>query len=314
MQQDLKTLEVCQRQAQEYAATIASFLEEHGLSAALGSTRRARRLLDQAREYRAACDLAEQSKQAQALHHASLRREIAQARQEREDLCLQLGIDACAEIDEVTQLIERKSTERSKTAQIIGETERQIGEITERLNAARKNNSFDEVKFQSASIETRLKDSYRELAVLLLAKHTLEEAIAQWERKSQPEVYRLASRLFSQMTDGMWQTVRMNAQGDIEVVDAIKTTRSPRLLSLGTRQQLYLSLRIALLITAENVGRGLPLMCDDIMVNFDDTRRIQAVRALLELAKKRQVILFTCHRDIATLVCNADSNSKLIEL
>ncbi len=314
MQQDLKTLGVCQRQAQEYAATIASFLEEHGLSAALGSTRRARRLLDQAREYRAACDLAEQSKQAQALHHTSLRREIAQARQEREDFCLQLGIDACAEVDEVTQLIERKSTERSKTAQIIGETERQIGEITERLNAARKNNSFDEVKFQSASIETRLKDSYRELAVLLLAKHTLEEAIAQWERKSQPEVYRLASRLFSQMTDGMWQTVRMNAQGDIEVVDAIKTTRSPQLLSLGTRQQLYLSLRIALLITAENVGRGLPLMCDDILVNFDDARRIQAVRALLELAKKRQVILFTCHQDIATLVCNADSNSKLIEL
>lgn len=94
--------------------------------------------MDQAREYRAACDLAEQSKQAQALHHTSLRREIAQARQEREDLCLQLGIDACAEVDEVTQLIERKSTERSKTAQIIGETERQIGEITERLNAARK--------------------------------------------------------------------------------------------------------------------------------------------------------------------------------
>ena len=152
------------------------------------------------------------------------------------------------------------------------------------------------------------------MAVLLLAKHTLEEAIAQWERKSQPEVYRLASRLFSQMTDGMWQTVRMNAQGDIEVVDAIKTTRSPQLLSLGTRQQLYLSLRIALLITAENVGRGLPLMCDDILVNFDDARRIQAVRALLELAKKRQVIIFTCHQDIATLVCNADSNSKLIEL
>lgn len=106
----------------------------------------------------------------------------------------------------------------------------------------------------------------------------------------------------------------MNAQGDIEVVDAIKTTRAPHLLSLGTRQQLYLSLRIALLMTAENVGKGLPIMCDDILVNFDNMRRKQAVRALAELAHSRQVILFTCHPDIAALVCKADSKSKLIEL
>ena len=152
------------------------------------------------------------------------------------------------------------------------------------------------------------------MATLLIAQRSLEDAIAQWERKSQPEVYRCASRLLSQMTDGAWCTVRMNAQGDIEVVDAIKTTRAPHLLSLGTRQQLYLSLRIALLMTAENVGKGLPIMCDDILVNFDNMRRKQAVRALAELAHSRQVILFTCHPDIAALVCKADSKSKLIEL
>lgn len=314
MQQDTKTLEVCERQAKEYAAVITSFLDEHGLKAALGSTRRARRLLDRAKEYRSACDLAAQAKKAHMVHLSSLARDIKKAQQDRQEVCLAIGLDAQAEVADVEQLIKRKSEERSKTALLIGETERQIGEITERLHSARKNNSFDEMKFQSETIEARLKDSYRDLAVLLLAKRTLEEAIAQWEKKSQPEVYRCASRLLSQMTDGLWQTVRMNAQGDIEVVDAIKTTRPPQLLSLGTRQQLYLSLRIALLMTAENVGRGLPIMCDDILVNFDDTRRIQAVRALLELAQKRQVILFTCHKDIATLVCGADSNSKLIEL
>ncbi len=314
MQQDSKTLEVCQRHAKDYAASITAYLENHGLAAALGSTRRARRLLDQAREYRSACDLAEQEKRAQALHRSSLKRDLDQARQKREEVFLSVGLDAGADIDEINQLIETKSAQRSKTVQMIGETERQIGEISERLAAARKNNSFDEAKFENETIETRLKDSYRELAVLLLAQRTLEEAIAQWERKSQPEVYRCASRLFSQMTGGAWQTVRMNSQGDIEVVDAIKTTRPPHLLSLGTRQQLYLSLRIALLMTAENVGRGLPLMCDDILVNFDDTRRIQAIEALLELAKKRQIILFTCHEDIAALIASADSSAKLIEL
>lgn len=314
MQQDQKTLEICEIQAREYAAEIEEALLQSGLGAAQGSTRRARRLLDRLREYRSARDLADQTKQAQALRRSTLKNDVEQALRERKDLCVAAGFDEAATVDDINQLIERKADERTKTAQTIGETERQIGEISERLTAARRTTSFDELKFQSETIETRLRDDYRQLATLLIAQRSLEEAIAQWERKSQPEVYRCASQLLSQMTDGAWCTVRMNAQGDIEVVDAIKTTRAPHLLSLGTRQQLYLSLRIALLMTAENVGKGLPIMCDDILVNFDDARRKQAVRALLELAKRRQVILFTCHPDIAALVYKADSKSKLIEL
>lgn len=314
MQQDQKTLEICEIQAREYAAEIEEALLQSGLGAAQGSTRRARRLLDRLREYRSARDLADQTKQAQALRRSTLKNDVEQALRERKDLCVAAGFDEAATVDDINQLIERKADERTKTAQTIGETERQIGEITERLTAARRTTSFDELKFQSETIETRLQDDYRQLATLLIAQRSLEDAIAQWERKSQPEVYRCASRLLSQMTDGAWCTVRMNAQGDIEVVDAIKTTRAPHLLSLGTRQQLYLSLRIALLMTAENVGKGLPIMCDDILVNFDDARRKQAVRALAELARSRQVILFTCHPDIAALVCKADSKSKLIEL
>lgn len=314
MQQDQKTLEICEIQAREYAAEIEEALLQSGLGAAQGSTRRARRLLDRLREYRSARDLADQTKQAQALRRSTLKNDVEQALRERKDLCVAAGFDEAATVDDINQLIERKADERTKTAQTIGETERQIGEISERLTAARRTTSFDELKFQSETIETRLRDDYRQLATLLIAQRSLEEAIAQWERKSQPEVYRCASRLLSQMTDGAWCTVCMNAQGDIEVVDAIRTTRAPHLLSLGTRQQLYLSLRIALLMTAENVGKGLPIMCDDILVNFDNARRKQAVRALLELAKRRQVILFTCHPDIAALVYKADSKSKLIEL
>lgn len=92
------------------------------------------------------------------------------------------------------------------------------------------------------------------------------------------------------------------------------TPRAPHLLSLGTRQQLYLSLRIALLMAAENVGKALPVICDDILVNFDDRRRRQAVIALKELAARRQVIIFTCHPDVASLVRDVDPQSNLVEL
>ena len=143
---------------------------------------------------------------------------------------------------------------------------------------------------------------------------SLEISIAEWERKSQPEVYKQASRLFAQMTKGAWQKVRMNAEGEIEALDSVKTACPPQLLSLGTRQQLYLALRVALLITAENVGRSLPILCDDILVNFDDERRREAIKVIVELSRYRQVILFTCHPSVAALVRECDCSCNFFEL
>ncbi|MEG0147680.1 MAG: sugar ABC transporter ATP-binding protein, partial [Raoultibacter sp.] len=78
--------------------------------------------------------------------------------------------------------------------------------------------------------------------------------------------------------------------------------------------QLYLSLRIALLMAAENVGRATPILADDILVNFDADRRVGAARALRELSKQRQVILFTCHEEIVNLMQDVDSQLNCVQL
>ena len=100
------------------------------------------------------------------------------------------------------------------------------------------------------------------------------------------------------MTDGRWTEVSLTAEGTLQVTDAVKTVRSPVHLSLGTCQQLYLALRIALLASADQVGRAIPILADDILVNFDERRRVGAARALVELAQTRQIILFTCHEEV----------------
>ena len=91
----------------------------------------------------------------------------------------------------------------------------------------------------------------------------------------------------------------LTREGTLEVADALGSTRQPVHLSLGTCQQLYLALRIALLTCADNVGRAIPILADDILVNFDEQRRLGAARALVELSEQRQVILFTCHEGVA---------------
>lgn len=74
------------------------------------------------------------------------------------------------------------------------------------------------------------------------------------------------------MTEGRWTRVSLTREGTLEVADALGRTRQPVHLSLGTCQQLYLALRIALLTCADNVGRAIPILADDILVNFDEQR------------------------------------------
>ncbi|MEG0324135.1 MAG: sugar ABC transporter ATP-binding protein, partial [Raoultibacter sp.] len=188
------------------------------------------------------------------------------------------------------------------------------GELKQELAHARRMKQFDAHKLEYQQVVTRLSESERDYARLLLARNMLESAIAAWESKSQPEVYRQASRLLASMTAGVWVQVRMSEEGRLQVIDHVKTVREPLYLSLGTCQQLYLSLRIALLMTADNVGRVIPIMADDILVNFDEERRRGAALALMELAEKRQVILFTCHEEIVRLMQDADEQLNVVEL
>jgi uncharacterized protein YhaN len=73
-------------------------------------------------------------------------------------------------------------------------------------------------------------------------------------------------------------------------------------LSRGTREQLFLAVRIAVVEDLARKGTTLPLLLDDVFVNFDDSRAEAAASVLCELAQAgHQVLLFTCHVHLARL-------------
>ena len=59
----------------------------------------------------------------------------------------------------------------------------------------------------------------------------------------------------------------------------------------GTVDQLYLALRLAV---AQELTPGAPLVLDDALVRFDEIRLKAALDILQEIAKEKQVILFSC--------------------
>ena len=323
MLQDEKKLEACEADVAEHGQTIAAYLESVGLAGAHGSLRHARTLLDNAKEARAQLRLFAQRRQAIASQRTSVESRLDEVYAQRDALENELaaahasvGLAPGVPVSAATlsQALAAKVHQRDGLQEALDRANHRAGELKSILAAARAEHRFEALKFEAERVQTRLNESCDAYARLLLARSMLSSAISVWESRSQPEVYAQASRLMARMTGGAWTEVRMNERGRLSVVDAFKAERDPLHLSLGTCQQLYLSLRIALLTAADHVGRVVPILADDILVNFDDERRRGAAEALAELARTRQVIMFTCHKDMAKLMQKVDPGLNLVKL
>lgn len=314
MLQDKKKLEACVESRESFRREARAQLDSVGLEEAQGSLRRARTLLDEAKDARAESNLYRQRQQALVSRRSSLEESLALAKRQRKRLFERIDSRAERTVEALDAALAQKVQQRSGLLETSEHLNRRYGELKQELSHAVKEREFDALKLQAEEVKTRIDESSREYARLLLAKRMLETAIGAWESKSQPEVYRQASRLLSVMTDGAWVKVAMTSEGRLQVVDAVKTARDPLHLSLGTCQQLYLALRIALLMTADNVGRAIPILADDILVNFDSERRAGAARALAELARMRQVLLFTCHEEVVKALRAVDPTLNKLEL
>ena len=315
MLQDKKKLETCCAEQEQHRVRVENELAEMGLSEAKDSLRHARTLLDEARDMRASNALYLQRRQALVSRRTALEETLDASTNTRKALYEEMGFrPERGTIEAVDAFVARKTRQREGLMENSEHLNRRYGELSQILAHGRSERTFDELKLRYQELQTRRDQSAMEFAKLLLARRMLETAIAAWESKSQPEVSARASMLLADMTDGKWTSVSMSWEGRLKVSNDMLTTREPVHLSLGTCQQLYLALRIALLITADNVGRNIPIIADDILVNFDSKRRAAAARALAELARHRQVIMLTCHEEIVDTMRLADSSLNEVVL
>ncbi len=80
-------------------------------------------------------------------------------------------------------------------------------------------------------------------------------------------------------------------------------------MSEGTRDQLFLALRLAGLEIHGNEHEPMPLILDDLLVHFDDARSANALRALAGFGKTTQVLLFTHHAHLMELASETLGNT-----
>lgn len=215
-----------------------------------------------------------------------------------------------AERQEVRAELEALEQEQQDLDQEIGRRGEQIAalETGEQLAVALQ---------QREMRRTRFNRQAREWRVRALALALLERAKEKYERERQPAVLAWASQYLQPMTGGRYQRVvapvGQAARLEVERSDGVRLEAGQ--LSRGTAAQLFLAVRLALARQlAETSGRGLPLILDDILVDFDGERLEGAAGVLGRVAATRQVILFTCHRHIREVLTGTCPGAAALRL
>src|SRR5260370_10308994 len=108
-----------------------------------------------------------------------------------------------------------------------------------------------------------------------------------------------ASNIFKHLTLSRYEKLEVDTDGStpklLGVLADGASTVPLDAMSDGTKDQLYLSLRIA--VIEQSVGNGvkLPFLADDLFINYDDDRARAGLEVLGELSKVTQVLFFTHH-------------------
>lgn len=158
-----------------------------------------------------------------------------------------------------------------------------------------------DLELERAGLLQEYAEAVRAWRVAGLAVGLIEETLARYERERQPAVLAYASRLFHDITGGQY-TGLLQRDRHLVVLDRDGRARALDTLSRGTAEQLYLCIRLGLAAEFARRAVALPLVMDDILVNFDPERARVVAEALAAVAEQHQVLLFTCHPETADLI------------
>ena len=137
---------------------------------------------------------------------------------------------------------------------------------------------------------------------LRLAARLLREAIEQFRRQHRDPILTRTSAYFAPLTCGNFAAVESDFDdADQPILVGVRTSGERvrvEAMSTGTRDQLYLALRLAHLDRHLDSAPPLPFVVDDILIQFDDDRARATLAVFAALAAKTQVIVFTHHQRV----------------
>ncbi|AJY11355.1 AAA family ATPase [Burkholderia dolosa] len=245
---------------------------------------------DRQRELRRAIDAAKEAlvRDGDGLSQSAIEAEVAE----------QDAVEVPARLEAVKQALGDVGRRLNELAQRQVVAEQAFGEIDGQANAA-----VAEAKRQEAlAAMGEAAEQYLEAAT---ASRLLKWATDRYRDQKQGPMLRRAGEIFAGLTLGEFARLTVDAERTPPALYARRTSGASvevAGLSEGTRDQLFLALRIAALELQLRSRMALPFVADDLFINFDDARAKAGLEALRDLSTRTQVLFLTHHDHLLPLV------------
>jgi uncharacterized protein YhaN len=203
-----------------------------------------------------------------------------------------------ARVEELEALAAVRRTERDEAGEALTRARDELARLERSEEAAQAAQA-------KASLEAQIRELAERYARARLAQRILRDAIARYRSAHEGPLLARANTLFPALTCERYARLETDVdERDEDVLIAVTADGSRRRvpeLSDGTREQLFLALRLAAIERHVATAEAVPVLFDDVLLESDDERAQRILAALAELATQTQVLVLTHHRHLVEI-------------
>ena len=213
---------------------------------------------------------------------------------------------ASIEPDQLQVELNRLGTEAGQVVEEISRLSARHGQLKAAFDALNGSDAAARAAARQQEAAAGMAEAAERYLRLKTAARLLQWSMERFRQTRQGPMLARASEIFQALTLGSFSRLLVDADNH----------DSPRLMSIradggrpvevsglseGTRDQLYLALRLAALDQQASQGSRMPLIADDLFINFDDRRTAAGLQVLGDVSRRMQVILLTHHDHLVPL-------------
>ena len=218
--------------------------------------------------------------------------------------------------DSLAESLEAAATRRDERTARAEELMDAIGTLRSEIGHLREGETADRVAGRIKSLKARIRDAEESRDRAFVLARVVREADRRFRDEHRPDLLLRAAAHLGYITRGRYDAIELGSPDDESLHLRGPAASEPRpvgdSLSQGTREQVYMALRLAIVDHLDADGETLPLFMDETLVNWDAWRRDRAFELLERVAERRQVFLFTCHPAMAAEL--EDRGARIIAL
>lgn len=189
----------------------------------------------------------------------------------------------------------------------LAQLNQRLGELCQEMKTLAEDRSLGKARMELAFVERQLEKDIRRWQVLTATHVLLQEVRQLYETNRQPVTLCAASKFLASLTSGQYVRIwTPMGEDSLRIEDSQGASLPLDVLSRGTRETVYMAIRLALATMYAERGVVLPIVLDDVLVNLDVKRVRAAVNVIRDFARSgHQVLMFTCHEHVMKLFRSA---------